>query len=145
MTPLDSAQVSAVEPERKSQELINEWLKSYFNGTPQLIAGETLNFPDLPVFFNQTELPVTLSGAIIHWLFTDLRSRERMESSTSKLVTVEFLSTVYVRTSATAIGNQAEFDVRRVADLLRSIVASPERQRLSQAGIHHIRCPRGPV
>ena len=145
MLPLDSAQISSVEPERKSQELLNEWLKSYFNGNTQTISGETLDFPDLPIFFNQTALPITLEGPIIHWLFSDFRNRERMESDTIKLVTVEFIFTIYVRASASAVGNQAEFDVRRIADLLRFIILSPERQRLSQAGIHHIRCPRGPV
>ena len=84
-------------------------------------------------------------NAIIHWQFSDIRSTERMESQTSKLITVDFLSTVYVRTVASNKANKADFDCRRVADLLRALVQSPERHRLNQAGIHHIRLQRGPV
>lgn len=153
-TPLTSAQVDSVEPERKAQEILNEWLKSYFNGATHTVADVARAFPDLSgenapmpngIFFNQTELPGTLTGVIIHWIFADLRSVERMESETSKLITVDFISTVYVRGSAAAMGNILDFNVRRVADLLRAIILSPERCRLNQAGIHRIRCPRGPI
>ena len=127
--------------------LNSEWLKGYFDGSDHVLGGEYLSFPDLTgaIFFNQTQLPASLSGPVIHWLFNDLRNTERMNSPEDKLITVDFVSTVYVRASASNVGNQADFDVRKVAELLRFLLTSPVRAQLNQAGIHHLRCPRGPI
>lgn len=152
MTPLASSAVSNDQPERRAQECINEWLKSYFDGGRHDVGGvEDVEFEDLRpsnerarIVFNQAPIR-DIEGPVIHWHFNDLRCREEMQAGDEKLIVAQFLSTVHVRVAASAEAGKAEQLCRRCADHLRMLLQSPERHLLNQKGIHHIRCESGPV
>lgn len=64
-------------PERHAQEVLNGWLKSYFDGQSHALPGGNEEFPDAERLFNQATLPDPAEGKIqIHTVFTSWKPKE---------------------------------------------------------------------
>lgn len=73
---LTAAAIDARNPERHAQELLDEWLKRYFTGTPHTSALGDVTFPLAAILFNQTQLPHPDDKAQIHVVFAPLKMVE---------------------------------------------------------------------
>jgi hypothetical protein len=150
MPALAASKVDATESERHVQELLEEVLKSYFNGAehPDPVTGEEIAFPACDLFYNQTSLPTPSPDgkSQIHTVFTDLRRRpERMQTPEEKLVEGDSVFSFFVRTANQGGDNRSDFENRRIADLVKRIFQVGSRAALARKNIMHARISRGPV
>ena len=74
---LTTSAVTLRAPERRAQELLNEWLKLYFTGTPHLAPSGDATFPLCDLLFNQADLPSPVENPQLHTVFTDWRATEQ--------------------------------------------------------------------
>jgi len=64
-------------PERRAQEILDEWLKSYFTGQPHDAPGGPFTFPKATPLFNQAVIPRDNPLPLIHCAFIDWPREER--------------------------------------------------------------------
>lgn len=174
MPPLDHAHVNKgsglpeptgspgpEEIERRVQELLKEFLGSYFNGvsfdTPLPGGGSvTRTFADCVLLWDQATPPDALAKPVIHTLLADRRDRDRERGRVGYFAhTSVFTWNILVRTHPQVpAAGAAEVDdsarrvsfreCRRVADHLRWLLLSPHVKDLSMKGITNLRVTNGP-
>lgn len=81
---MNSAAISARNPERNAQELLDEWIKSYFTGNSHKSPMGDVTFPEAVVLFNQTQLPQPDNKVQIHFVFSPPKLRETWEFNGKK-------------------------------------------------------------
>jgi hypothetical protein len=144
---LNSPKVSASETEKKLTELLNEFLKRYFNGQPHVspLTNQNVTFPLCDLFFNQAQLPSPADKPQIHVAYTDVRPEERWLTAEKKLVTTKCTLSIFVRAANQgAVGNTADFLCRKTADQVKEIFQTQDRSALAQKNIRHPKVLRGP-
>jgi len=145
------------EIERRIQELVNAWLRNYFSGALFMTRsgdGGTVSkvFTECGILFHQAPMPSPQTMPILHLSIVDVRS-DRCDlragyHGTMNEVTWNTLIRVATQPDSAPGGTQREhpeFLCREVADSLRWLLASTEREALSQHGINHVRLVRGPT
>ena len=144
MPALTSAAIAARDLEKREQELIYEFLKGYFTGTPHTDdAGAQVTFEKCAIEFNQTDVR-TLEIPLIHWTFTSV-TRTRQPDAGGTLIVADTLSTAYIQTTAGGKDNDQDFLCRSVADHFRELLESKAVLELAKKGISRVRLMRGPT
>jgi hypothetical protein len=153
VVPLSKAAVDANQTERRATELLNQWLKSYFDGAAHTV-GDFIGqvFPLCEIVFNQA----APGGGkpLLHVVYASLRpARDFVRRATvaggedRKQMTVATVLNIFVRVKnagEAVIG--AEATCREIADLLKMILEHPEaRGALAQKGVHHAKVLAGPA
>lgn len=64
-------------PERRAQEILDAWLKSYFTGQPHDAPGGPFTFPKALPLFNQAVIPRDGTLPLLHCAFLDWPREER--------------------------------------------------------------------
>jgi hypothetical protein len=173
MPPLDHAHVNLhsglLEPlnspggeevERRVQELLKEFLGTYFNGVPFATAlpgggSESRTFAECHLLFDQATPPDGLAKPLIHTLLADRRDRDRERGREGYYAHASaFVWNILVRTHPQVPASGAGGDdsarrvsfreCRRVADQIRWLLLSPHAKDLSLKGILDIRVTNGP-
>lgn len=73
---LTTGPIIARQPERQFEELLNEFLKAYFNGVAHQSPLGDVTFPLCDLMFNQADVPNPQSKPQIHTVFTGWRAEE---------------------------------------------------------------------
>jgi hypothetical protein len=73
---LSSAKISSRETERRVQELLYEWTRQYFTGQPHTSKQGDVTFPEVDIFFNQTQIASPTNKPQLHFVFSDFRAQE---------------------------------------------------------------------
>lgn len=144
---LTSAPLAPRETERRAQELLNEFLKSYFNGLPHPSPLGDVTFPACKLFFNQASIQDPVEPQI-HVVFTDFRPPVERWDAGRKLVTAPALISFYFRTANQGGGNNAlkgEQLCRQIAANALELFQSELRYDLAQKGMRYLRVARGPT
>lgn len=142
--PLTKPAISQRRLEAKERELINEFLRKFFTGTPHNDdAGQPVTFPACSIEFNQTDVH-SLSNPLIHWNIVNRNSNEQPGEDGMNIHTVT-LSNVYVQTTSGGTQNAGDHLCGDVADDLRELLDGKETLQLAAKGVQKIRVMRGPV
>lgn len=152
MTPIDYTQ-----PERRLRELLNEWLKGYFKGTPHSTPTGARTFPDADILFNQAALPDSTKPQIhLVWTAPKLvpRSVGTMTISVpgattytghANEMTGPWDMQVFLRVKDNGDGNRAEHACANFSDNFSELLQSSEVAVLAQYGLTNLHMMSGPV
>lgn len=144
---LTSDPVSARDTELKFEEALNAFYKTFFSGAPHdSQLGSPVTFPDCDLYFNQAQLAAPAAKDQIHTVISDMRSRERWETHTTKLVFADATLSIFIRTANQGDqDNKTDHRNRKTADNVKEIFESQDRYALARCGIRHPKIQRGPA
>lgn len=147
-TPLSSAAISAADLEAAAQRIINEFLKSYFDGAQHDLGTGPILLPLCEIGFNQ--MTPTLTKPLIHVVFArlvhdrDFRAPQGLEEIQVKVNTLINFFVRVPNAGQKQIG--ADPQCQLVANGLRMILDRPaERARMAAKGILHAKLEAGPT
>jgi hypothetical protein len=154
---------SAAEIERRAQELLNEWLKFYFSGSPFTTLGSNgstiqITHERCELLFDHAAPTTPAAKPLLHTLLADRRDGEPVSvgnnlAAVNGIWTWNTLARVAPQTPAgespgtpgTMIAYAPAANLcRRVADQLAWLLRSAHTQDLSHKGIGNIRLLNGP-
>ena len=143
-TILTKPALEPTEPERRLQEVLNEFYGKYFNGRPTVTPDGSISFVDCNLGFNAAALD--FSKPVIHTIFGDLRPVRTWETDGKRHYMVAATLTIYARVQNKGDADSDELTVRRIGDQVRYLFEAPSlRAGLSQKGIARAKVVRGPV
>lgn len=73
---LNTLKLSARNTESRLAELLNEWFKKYFTGTPHISNQGDTTFPLVDLFFNQTQIDTPEDRPQLHFVFSRMQPTE---------------------------------------------------------------------
>lgn len=148
------ASLTELDLEKGMQEILNLFLKSYFDGESHAVnpADESLasvEFPACDIKFNMASIPDAQTRPLIHVVFQDTRrGDEQWWRDEIRMIERSTVLVHYVRVAHQGQGEElkrAEYESRTVADRLRLLYSQMTMGHLSGKGIHHVRVERGPT
>lgn len=142
--PLAKPSINAAQTETRARELLNEFLKGWFDGDLHLTPMGNERFPLCELTFNQA-LP-TQTKPVIHSVFAD-STHETEWVDGGQRVKQRLTMHTFVRVqNQGATGNKADHECAKIADLLKLLFQTPGlRAPLAQKGILHPKVLRPPV
>lgn len=149
---------SEEEIERRAQEIWHAFLTAYFTGDPVDVADGSggvmqKTFPALDLLYETDTVPDTIEQAVLHLSIADRRVIRRDRIPGGLLLTEQVTRNWMVRvpsqfdpqnTADDVADKNAERECRHVADQVRWLLESDEKQALSLRGITNVQVINGP-
>lgn len=144
-------------PERRLREALNDFLNTYFTGTPHTTPTGDRTFPDVDVLFNQAKLPDSTKPQI-HLVWQAPRLRQ--QSCGIQTITVPGATTytgtcdeasgpwdiqVFIRVKDTGVSNAADHLCAGLGSNFEELFRSSEVNSLALAGFGQIVILSGPT